>query len=122
MWTYQQSTGNLTAPDGTLAGSGYSGNGSDLDNPAGQSDIGRGPIPEGMWTIGTFETYPHLGEVVAPLTPCPGNDMDGREGGFFVHGDNAAMNHTASDGCMVLALALREAMRDSGDTALNVIA
>jgi Protein of unknown function (DUF2778) len=122
MWTYQQSTGNLTAPDGSLAGQGYSGNGADLDNPSAEAVIGHGPIPQGAWTIGAFETYPHLGEVVAPLLPCEGNTMDGREGGFFIHGDNAAMDHTASDGCIVLSRALREMIAESGDIDLEVIA
>jgi hypothetical protein len=122
MWTYSQSTGNLLAPDGTLAGQGYSGNGSSLDNPAAQGIIGHGPIPQGQWTIGPFETYPHLGEIVAPLEPCPGNTMDGREGGFFIHGDNQLMNHSASDGCIVLARPLRELIASSGDTSLTVMA
>lgn len=122
MWTYQQSTGNLIAPDGTLAGVGYSGNGSDLDNPAGQGDIGHGPIPQGVWLIGRFGTLPRLGEVVAPLMACAGNTMDGRQGGFFIHGDNAAENHSASDGCIILARPLRELIAASGDTALTVIA
>src|SRR5208337_5122013 len=93
MWTYQQSTGNLTDWFGSVLGQGYSGNGSDLDNPAAEGVIGHGPIPQGFWTIGPFETYPHLGEIVAPLMPCEGNTMDGREGGFFIHGDNQAMDH-----------------------------
>jgi Protein of unknown function (DUF2778) len=120
MWKYSQSTGTLTAPDGTLAGQGYSGNGADLDDPAAEGVIGRGPIPQGEWQIGEFSTYPHLGEIVAPLQPSPGNTMDGRDGGFFIHGDNAEMNHTASDGCIVLARPLREAIADSGDTGLLV--
>jgi len=122
MWTYQQSTGQLTAPDGTIAGIGYSGNGPDLDSPAGQGDIGHGPIPQGYWSVGEFSDHPLLGPVSAPLAPDPGNDMDGRDGGFFIHGDNAAMNHTASEGCIILARPLREAIRDSGDSSLLVIA
>jgi hypothetical protein len=122
MWIYSQTTGNVVAPDGLLKGQGYSGNGASLDNPAAESIVGHGPIPQGKWTIGKFETYPILGEVVAPLTPCPGNDMDGREGEFFIHGDNVLMNHTASDGCIVLSRPLREAIAASGDTALLVTA
>ena len=122
MWIYQQSTGELTDPQGDTIGNGYSGNGSDLNSPAGQGDIGHGPIPQGRWQIGAFATYPHLGPIVAPLTPMPGNDMDGRDGGFFVHGDNATENHTASDGCIILAHALRLQMAASMDKTLLVIA
>ena len=121
-WTYQQSTGNLTAPDGTLAGQGYSGNGADLDNPAAEDVIGHGPIPRGGWTIGAFGDHPILGPFSAPLLPVAGNDMDGRDGGFFIHGDNAQLNHTASDGCIILARPLRQAIADSGDNSLQVIA
>lgn len=120
MWTYHQPQGKLFDATGVLVGNGYSGNGADLNNPAGQGDIGHGPIPQGMWTIGKFETYPHLGEIVAPLLPCPGNTMDGREGGFFIHGDNAKMNHTASDGCIILGRNLRQLIAASGDMLLLV--
>ena len=120
MWTYQQSTGNLTDKFGSVIGQGYSGNGADLNNPAGQGDIGHGPIPQGQWLIGEFQTYPHLGKIVALLLPAPGNNMDGREGGFFIHGDNDLLNHTASDGCIVLSRPLREAVAASGDTDLQV--
>ena len=122
MWIYQQSTGELTDPQGDTIGNGYSGNGSDLNSPAGQGDIGHGPIPQGKWTIGAFETLPHLGEVVAPLTPVPGNTMDGRDGGFYIHGDNALENHSASDGCIVLSRPLRQAIAASPDKMLLVIA
>ena len=121
MWQYQQSTGNLTAPDGSLAGVGYSGNGADLDNPSGQGDIGHGPIPQGSWTIGEFSNHPKLGPVSSPVSPAPGNDMDSRDGGFFIHGDNAAENHTASDGCIILSRPLREQIAASGDTELLVV-
>lgn len=122
MWIYSQSTGTLTDRFGAVLGQGYSGNGASLDLPSAQGIIGHGPIPQGMWTIGKFETYPHLGEVVAPLLPCPGNTMDGREGGFFIHGDNQAMNHTASDGCLIFSRVIREAVSESGDTSLQVVA
>ncbi len=121
-WTYQQSTGYLTDASGEVVGQGYSGNGADMNSPTAEGVIGHGPIPQGAWTIGPFETYPHLGPFAAPLTPGPGNDMDGRQGGFFIHGDNAEMNHTASDGCVILAHDLRTEIANSGDVDLIVIA
>jgi hypothetical protein len=122
MWQYAQSTGNLTAPDGTLAGQGYSGNGANLDSPAAEGVIGHGPIPQGDWLIGKFTDHPKLGPISAPLMPCAGNTMDGRQGGFFIHGDNKLGNHSASDGCIVLAGPLRELIAASNDTLLQVIA
>jgi lipoprotein-anchoring transpeptidase ErfK/SrfK len=48
--------------------------------------------------------------------------MDGRDGGFMVHGDNEHLNHTASDGCIILSHALREAIQQRGDKGLEVVA
>ena len=124
MWVYQQSTGILTAPDGNVIGYGYSGNGADLNNPKGEGDVGHGPIPTGFWVIGSFFDGSSIGKghVVSRLSPCPGNDMDGRQGGFMIHGDNSQANHTASDGCIILARPIRVEISQSGDTLLQVIA
>ena len=122
MWVFQQSTGKLTNPAGVVVGVGYSGNGADLNNPAGQGDVKHGPCPQGEWTIGPFFDDPQKGPIVAHLYPCPGNDMDGRDGGFMIHGDNPAMNYTASDGCLILSRPLREAIQASGDKGLEVVA
>jgi hypothetical protein len=47
--------------------------------------------------------------------------MFGRDG-FLIHGDNSAMNHTASEGCIILTRDIRQRISDSGDTQLTVIA
>src|SRR5271163_365720 len=98
MWTYHQKTGELFDPDGKLAATGYSGNGPDLNNPAAEVAIGHGPIPAGLYHIGApHSPIDHLGRLAMPLIPEPTNHMYGRSG-FFLHGDNEMMNHTASDG------------------------
>lgn len=122
MWIYQQSTGDLTNPLGDSIGTGYSGNGADLDNPTGQGDIGHGPIPQGWWSIGDFFDDSHKGPIVAHLSPQEGDTMDGRQGGFMIHGDNAQANHTASDGCIILSHSLRSSIAASQDRTLLVIA
>jgi hypothetical protein len=122
MWTYKQSSGAVKAPNGDVIGYGYSGNGADLNNPAGQADTGHGPIPCGNWTIGPFYNDPSgKGPVVCKLFPCDGNDMAGRDGGFMIHGDNKKANHTASDGCIILPHALREEIAASEDNLLMVV-
>jgi hypothetical protein len=120
MWTYSQSTGNLTNPEGIVVGQGYSGNGADLNLPSADGVMDHGPIPAGMWEIGQFADRPVVGEFAAPLTPAPDTDTLGRSG-FYCHGDNPQMDHTASDGCIVLPKALREAIAASGDTSLQVV-
>ena len=120
--TYQQSTGEMTL-DGDLLGTGYSGNGDGLDNPAMQDQHNVGPIPEGNYTIGVaFDDPPHgKGPLIMALTPDPANEMFGRSA-FLIHGDNSAMNHTAIQGCIIMAHDLRHKISDSGETQLTVIA
>ncbi len=116
-WVFTVTLGSI-AHNGMHVGNVYSGNGPDLDNPADEAVVGHGPIPRGEWQIGTFFDHPHLGPCVARLTPV-GHDAHGRSG-FFIHGDNAAMNHTASDGCIIAAQPIRHAICLSHDTKLIV--
>ena len=101
-----------------MIGSGYSGCGEGLNNPAMESDPGIGPIPRGNWTIGTVYDDPHLGPCVMHLDPV-GDPPYGRTL-FRMHGDNASMDHTASHGCIIMARSIREAVSASSDTDLVV--
>ena len=40
----------------------------------------------------------------------------------MIHGDNPAANHTASDGCIILARPFRQMISASPDRALVVVA
>jgi hypothetical protein len=121
MYSYSQSTGQLTQ-DGAVVGTGYSGHGDGLNNPDLQDVEGEGPIPQGLYTIGPPKTpIDHLGPIAMPLTPDPANVMFGRSA-FFMHGDNAAGDHSASDGCIIMGPTIRAAVRDSGDDQLTVTA
>jgi hypothetical protein len=118
MWTYRQKTGALSH-DGEAAAEGYSGHGEGLNNPAMQTTAMVGPIPEGVWSIGTAFDHPRLGPVAMHLSPVK---VATTRSGFFIHGDNAAMNHTGSDGCIILARSIREAINASADRDLTVTA
>lgn len=121
VWMYKQSTGQLSR-GGTLVGIGYSGYGAGLDNPKMQGQSCVGPIPQGNYTIGPTHTpVDHLGPFALPLYADPGNQMFGRFG-FFIHGDNSATNYTASNGCIVLELSIRQQIVTSLDTGLIVVA
>lgn len=126
MWTYQQSTGQLTNPDGVLVGVGYSGGdeGKELDAVNNQSYENVpmvGPIPRGQWTIGPFfDQIPGKGPIVTHLTPDASTETFGRSG-LMIHGDNAAANRSASEGCIILAHPLRQMIAESGDTQLLVV-
>ncbi len=119
MWQYHQRTGALLR-DGVSCGTGYSGHGAGLNNPQRESEHGAGPIPRGRWRIGAFgDGHRDLGPLVASLTPVD-HDAHGRSA-FFIHGDNAASNHSASHGCIVLARSLRRLIADSADHDLWVV-
>ena len=118
MWTYKQSSGLLMGP---ITATGYSGHGDGLNNPGYQTVHGIGPLPKGAYTIGEpLDPPDHLGPLAMPLTPSTTNVMFGRSA-FFIHGDNAAMNHTASDGCIILPHDVRQAIANSADKDLLVI-
>jgi hypothetical protein len=103
---YSQSTGVLTSADGTFLATGYSGNGQWRDNPKAQDVRMHGPLPQGGYTIQPPTLHPKLGVVAMELVPDAENEMFGRSA-FFMHGDTAAMNHTASDGCIILPYIVR---------------
>ena len=48
-----------------------------------------------------------------------GHSARGRDG-FLIHGDNQALNRSASQGCIVLGLGLRKLIAASTDKDLNV--
>lgn len=120
-WRYQQSTGKLSK-NGVAVGTGYSGLGAGLNNPADQAIEGEGPIPQGLYGIGTpLDPPDHLGPLAMPLTPLPGTDTFGRSA-FFIHGDNAGADHTASHGCVIMDRPIRADIATTGDDRLEVIA
>lgn len=123
MWSYQQSTGNLTDPKGTTYYRvGYSGRDRGLNNSLMQDVPDIGPIPQGLWLIDAeWFDDPEKGPMVVHLIPLFPTDVFGRDG-FMIHGDNEEMNHTASEGCLILPRVYRQAIKDSGDTRLEVIA
>lgn len=107
--------------NGVTAGHGYSGHGEGLNNPSMCNVHNVGPLPQGNYTIGQPRDDEEVGKFAMPLTPSPDNTMFGRSE-FFIHGDNPKLNHTASDGCIILIRPLREAIASSGDTELLVTA
>jgi hypothetical protein len=98
-FTYRQTTGQMVGVE--FSAQGYSGRGPGLNNPAMQNVRNVGPLPQATYTIGLPHTHPKLGKVVMELIPDDDSQMFDRSG-FFIHGDNAACNHTASDGCIEL--------------------
>lgn len=121
MWTYDQSTGDLSH-NGGFVGTGYSGAGrtpaQGRNNGALEGEAARGPIPRGRWHIGSPRDGGRLGPFVMNLDPV-GHDAHGRSL-FRIHGNNQADD--ASHGCIILARPIRDMIAASGDHDLDVVA
>ena len=123
-WEYEVSTGKLHQPDGAVVDIGYSGgnkglNPAGVNNPADEWLMDIGPIPEGKYTFGDPVEHSNLGPFAIPLLPDSNNNMHGR-GGFYCHGDTAALDHSASEGCIIMSRGTRDAMWASDDHILMV--
>lgn len=91
---------------------GYSGKGLMCNDPGATSMPRMGPIPEGAYHILPSRTHPTLGPVAIPLDPFPTNFMFGRSG-FYIHGDNAKGDRSASEGCIILPRNVRDVVETS---------
>lgn len=122
MWRYEQKTGRLLH-DGVFVWQGYSGHEEGLNNPDMQAVKDVGPLPQGLYTIGMPYAHPHLGPICMNLNPDKNNEMFGR-GDFRIHADNAAKNNSASEGCIVMPMAIRVKIGEAvakGDAKLEVV-
>jgi hypothetical protein len=120
MWTYEQKTGSLYH-NGALIGEGYSGLGADKNVPEDQNVEGKGPIPQGTYTIGEpFDTTTH-GPHVMRLIPSADDKMYGRAG-FLMHGDSTVHPGAASQGCIIMNREVRNTVSSSSDHDLTVTA
>ena len=119
MWTYEQLTGRILQDD-RLVGVGYAGSPAGKNNPDMQNVAVTGPLPRGTYTICAPQNSPHTGPFTLDLTPDPDNEMFGRSE-FRIHGDNVEHPGTASEGCIIMARAIREQIWTSGDHELEVV-
>lgn len=125
MWIYEQITGKLFSPDGSLVATGYAG-GNEGKNPEGvnnhtlQMIKGVGPLPCGIYTFGEVVLQSQLGPFAIPLIPDPTNEMYGR-GGFYCHGDTMAMDKSASEGCIIMPRLVRNSMYRGTDRKVEVV-
>jgi hypothetical protein len=125
-WKFEIMTGKLFDPHGNCVAQGYSGGncGKDLEavnNAADESLADIGPLPEGLYTFGQPVLQSKLGGFAIPLNPDPSNEMFGR-GDFYCHGDSIQHPGDASEGCVIMPLAWRQAMWKSPDHQLQVVA
>lgn len=118
MWTWYQ-TGEMDGPAAQRF-PGYSGKDPHKNDPSAENIENVGPIPRGRYSIcEPADTFTH-GKYVLRLIPNAANEMFGRSG-FLIHGDSVVAPGTASEGCIILPLANRQAIWNSGDHALTVL-
>ena len=120
MWTFEQLTGKISNNAGDVVGIGYAGHELGKNNPQLQNIKNVGPLPTGIYTIEQPGDDPVVGRYAMRLCPDPTNDMYGRAD-FFIHGDNPNHIGESSDGCIVVALGVRQEIWDSNDHTLKVI-
>lgn len=119
-WTYEQATGEMRAPDGTVVATGYAGLPPYKNDPTAEARHDQGPLPRGGYTIGDVVEGTHMGPFAIRLTPDPANEMFGR-GAFFIHGDSIEHPGQASNGCIIMPSAIRHRIAASDDKALQVV-
>jgi len=118
MWTYSQSTGAITGPNGERS-IGYSGHDNGKNNPALEASAGIGPIPRGKWHIVRWDAvHTDKGPIVTVLAPAENNAL-GRSD-FLIHGDSASHPGEASHGCIIASRDTRLQWRASNDRDLMV--
>lgn len=108
---------SIEDPDNSATyGSIYSGDKDHYNQPQFEQLPKKGPIPAGEYQLHYQAEHPILGKHVFELEPKAGQPMYGRSG-FFIHGDNEELNHTASEGCIIAPLEARIHLLD-GDILL----
>ncbi len=127
MWIYGQSSGVFESPTQTIEGVGYSGYPPHVNDSAAEGLVNQGPIPCGNYTFLSPRDTPLHGAFVLPLLPdaatraritAMGRDADS----FLCHGDSVDEPGSASRGCLILPRDIREAIWNSTDHALSVVA
>lgn len=99
---YAQSSGTLSLCNGDFAcpfAAGYAGRAIGRDNPDMDHVKNIGPLPRGVYSMRVVE-HPRF---AAPAIQLVQTDGEGHgRSGFFIHGDNAKADYSASSGCIVL--------------------
>lgn len=126
---YEQRSGCLylasRQDERVLIACGYSGKGRFLNELFYEDRVAEGVIPRGVWRIVASVAHSKLGPVCLAL--AYGRDAGGPvvyphgRRGFYIHGDNAAQDRSASSGCVVLDRTTREFIANSRVKLLNVV-
>ncbi|EPF0316106.1 DUF2778 domain-containing protein [Enterobacter cancerogenus] len=118
-WLYKQSTGELFK-DGKLIETGYSGALTNKNNPDREHVRGMGPIPRGMWKIGSSGTS--KGPLTITLKHISGNSYARDMHSFRMHGDKrVGIPGYASEGCIIMSPSTRLLVSNDIGASLEVV-
>lgn len=110
-----------------VVGLGYAGATAGLNNPEMEHVRNVGPIPEGAYFLRETR-HPRFRAPAFECVPTfPTSEKLKRygRGGFWIHGDNASLNFSASSGCIILSRDARFEVQKwlkRGHTILTVVA
>jgi len=108
----QNRQGTFTDNQNGQSISAYSGDQSHYNEAQYQQLSAQGPLPNGYYKVASCGS--HIGPHSCALEPINGTNTYGRSG-FYIHGDNAQMDHTASEGCIIVGPSMRQNV-EAGDT------
>lgn len=104
-WFYIQDSGVILDEQKRKVTVGWAGHGAGRNNPAMQQVHDTGPLPQGLYKVGSWgdaesePSYPaHLGPFIASITQIEGETF-GRSG-FYIHGPGGADPLQSSKGCI----------------------
>ena len=116
--TFSQSSGLITDEAGEHVALGWSGRGEGKDNPAQQDIRCQGPLPQGLYRVGTWGQHPRLGPLVAHLEQIEGETF-GRDA-FYIHGPSSVNYGQESMGCIVVPRVGRQRVHDLAPDFIRV--
>lgn len=121
MFAYRQASGAFEDAIGSILDMGYSGQPPHKNLPESEDLVGKGPCPRGSYKAKELREHTDThGPYVIVLEP----DADTRArilamgrnpDTFYVHGDSIKNPGFASEGCLIVKLAARQAFWQSGD-------
>lgn len=121
MITFDRKAGTLTADTGKLIAKGiWSGHGNAHNDVSREREKGVGPLPAGLYRMDNARDGGHLGPFVIRLTMIQGDAFNRND--FFLHGDHANdMDFSASDGCIIAPLLVRQRADAEPDRLIRVV-
>lgn len=121
MITFDRKAGTLTDSTGKLISKViWSGHGDAHNDPSREKEKGIGPLPAGLYRMGHPRDGGHLGPFVIDLEMIEGNAY-GRSL-FRMHGDHPNdFDWSASDGCIIAALFVRQRADAETDRLIRVV-